>query len=328
MQLHRKVEQLVPGLANRLGERVTNLGNEDQTGRGMWHTAGTADPAADDINLIPSILEQAEALDAVGFGYKLLDEGNHLFPWKAMDAVEHNRVGTQLGGQVLLAFGSGVGEQVVFQQLQTESAVGAAGDVAVGIDSANLRFDGGKQLRGNQVCFIDDRQMTVAQLQANHLYILNLLHEVVRINQADDALHLIVLGKQGAVWSGFFLFQDVLDMDGVGQTGNFDEHHLRLTLLHKVERAHNGVFTAAALQRAIFQVLDRDVLLAHQVVAFKDAWLGKDYANLFVWVLFEDAQQSGGFSRTDKSGQTVQRNQFFTHQVGPPIFYGNPSLWQ
>ena len=294
----------------------------------MRHAAGEADSAADHIDLIPTVLKQAEAFDAVGFGDKLFDEGNHLFPWKAMDAVEHNRVGTQLGGQVLLTFIGGVGEQVVFQQLQTESAVGAAGDVAVGIDSTDLCFDGGEQLGGNQVCFVDNRQMTVAQLKTNHLYILNLLHEVVRIDQADDALHLIVLGEQGAVWSGSLLLQDVLDMDGVGQTGNFDEHHLRLTLLHKVECAYNGVFATAALQRAVFQVFNRDVLLVHQVVAFKDARLGEDYTNFFAWVLFEDAQQSGGFSGADKAGQTVQRNQFFTHQVGPPIFYGNPSLGQ
>lgn len=121
--------------------------------------------------------------------------------------------------------------------------------------------------------------MTVAQLKTNHLYILDLLHEVVRIDQADDALHLIVLGEQGAVWSGSLLLQDVLDMDGVGQTGNFDEHHLRLTLLHKVECAYNGVFATAALQRAVFQVFNRDVLLVHQVVAFKDARLGEDYTN-------------------------------------------------
>lgn len=243
-----------------------------------------------------------------------------------MDAVEHNRVGAQLGRQVLLAFVGGVGEQVVFQQFQAEPAVGAAGDVAVGIDAVDLGFDGGEQLGGDQVRLIDDRQMTVAQLQANHLYILNLFHEVVRIDQTDDALHLIVLGEQGAVWSGALLLQNVLDVDGVGQTGNFDEHHLRLALVHKVECAYDGVFAAAACQRAVFQVFDRDVLLAHQVVAFEDAWLGKDHANLFVWVLFEDAQQSGGFSGADKAGQTVQRNQSFTHQVGPPIFYGNPPL--
>ena len=78
---------------------MTNFGNENQSGRGMRHTAGTADSAADHIDLIPTVLKQAEAFDAVGFGYKLLDESNHLFPWKAMDAVEYNRVGTQLGGQ-------------------------------------------------------------------------------------------------------------------------------------------------------------------------------------------------------------------------------------
>ena len=79
----------------------------------MRHAAGEADSAADHIDLIPTVLKQAEAFDAVGFGDKLFDEGNHLFPWKAMDAVEHNRVGTQLGGQVLLTFIGGVGEQVV-----------------------------------------------------------------------------------------------------------------------------------------------------------------------------------------------------------------------
>lgn len=307
---------------------MTNFGNENQSGRGMRHTAGTADSVADHIDLIPTVLKQAEAFDAVGFGYKLLDESNHLFPWKAMDAVEYNRVGTQLGGQVLLTFIGGVGQQVVFQQLQAESAVGATGDVTVRIDSTDLCLDGGEQLGGNQVCFVDNRQMTVTQLQANRLYILNLLHKVVRIDQADDALHLIVFGEQGAVWSGFFLLQDVPDMDRVGQTGNFDEHHLRLTLLHKVECAYNSVFAAAALQRAVFQVFDRDVLLVHQVVAFKDARFGEDYADFFSWILFENAQQSSGFSGTDKAGQAVQRNQFFTHQVGPPIFYGNPSFWQ
>lgn len=294
----------------------------------MRHTAGEADSAADHIDLIPTVLKQAEAFDAVGFGYKLLDESNHLFPWKAMDAVEYNRVGTQLDGQVLLAFVGGVGEQVVFQQLQAEPAVGAAGDVAVGIDAVDLGFDGGEQLGGDQVRLIDDRQMTVAQLQANHLYILNLFHEVVRIDQTDDALHLIVFGEQGAVWGGALLLQNVLDVDGVGQTGNFDEHHLRLALVHKVECAYNSVFAAAALQRAVFQVFDRDVLLTHQVVAFKDARFGEDYADFFSWILFENAQQSSGFSGTDKAGQAVQRNQFFTHQVGPPIFYGNPSFWQ
>lgn len=29
VQLHRKVEQFVPGLANRFGEGVTNFGNEN-----------------------------------------------------------------------------------------------------------------------------------------------------------------------------------------------------------------------------------------------------------------------------------------------------------
>lgn len=142
----------------------------------------------------------AEAFDAVGFGDKLFDEGNHLFPWKAermqLSTIESGR---SSAGRSCSPSSVEWESRSFSEQLQTESAVGAAGDVAVGIDSTDLCFDGGEQLGGNQVCFVDNRQMTVAQLKTNHLYILDLLHEVVRIDQADDALHLIGVREQGAV---------------------------------------------------------------------------------------------------------------------------------
>ena len=56
-----------------------------------------------------------------------------------MDAVENDRVGQASGIRILLLAG-GVGEQVVLQQLQAEAAVGAADDVAVGVDAVDLRL--------------------------------------------------------------------------------------------------------------------------------------------------------------------------------------------
>ena len=189
----------------------------------------------------------------------------------------------------------------MLEQLQAEAAVGAADDVAVGIDAVNLRLEHPQQLRRHQVRLVDDRKVAVAQLAPHHLHVLNLLHEVVRVNQTDDALHRIVLHQAGV----FLALQNFFDVDRVGQAGHLHKHHLRLAAVHVGQRLRQGVLAAAALQRAVVQHLDRDVLILLNILPVQKGRLGEDDADLFVRVLAQDAEQGGGFARADKAGQAV-----------------------
>ena len=97
MQLHGKANQLLPAFGKRFGEGVADLGDKDQAGRRVRHAGGKVDAGAHHVHLAPAVFKQAEALDAVGLGDEALDEGDHLVPRQAVDAVEHDRVGQASG---------------------------------------------------------------------------------------------------------------------------------------------------------------------------------------------------------------------------------------
>ena len=69
---------------------MSNLGNEDQTGRGVRHTWGKIDVGAYNINLIPSGFKQTETFDSVSVRNKVFNKLDHLLFFQTVGAAEHN----------------------------------------------------------------------------------------------------------------------------------------------------------------------------------------------------------------------------------------------
>ena len=69
---------------------MSNLGNEDQTGRGVWHTWGKIDVRAYNIDLIPSGFKQTETFDSVSVRNKVFDKLDNLLFFQTVGAAENN----------------------------------------------------------------------------------------------------------------------------------------------------------------------------------------------------------------------------------------------
>ena len=69
---------------------MSNLGNEDQTGRGVRHTWGKIDVGAYNINLIPSGFKQTETFDSVSVWNKVFDKLDHLLFFQTVGAAEND----------------------------------------------------------------------------------------------------------------------------------------------------------------------------------------------------------------------------------------------
>ena len=148
--------------------------------------------------------------------------------------------------------------------------------------------------------------MAVGKLVLHHLHVANLLHEVVCIDQTDDAFFVVGSHARGIL----FAVEHLLDAQRVRQSGNLNQNQLGPTIAHKLQRLRQGFFLADALEGAVVQTLNRDI------VAFFDIGgrLGEDDANLFFRIFFQDAQQCGCFARTDKAGQCIQRDGSMGHR--------------
>ena len=162
----------------------------------MWHTRRQADAGADNINLIPAVFKQAEAFDTVGFFFKQVDESQNFFCFQTMDAVDNDGIGIlDISAALFVRFGN---IHFMGEQLQAESAEGAACDFTFGINTMNLRAQCGQQFGRYQIRFVDDGKVAVAQLMFHHLYIANLFHEVVRIYKTNGSA-LVIMFQNGAV---------------------------------------------------------------------------------------------------------------------------------
>ena len=69
---------------------MSNLGNEDQTGRGVRHTWGKIDVGAHNINLIPSGFKQTETFDSVSVWNKVFDKLDNLLFFQTVGAAEND----------------------------------------------------------------------------------------------------------------------------------------------------------------------------------------------------------------------------------------------
>ena len=69
---------------------MSNLGNEDQTGRGVWHTWGKIDVGAYNINLIPSGFKQTETFDSVSVWNKVFDKLDNLLFFETVGTAEND----------------------------------------------------------------------------------------------------------------------------------------------------------------------------------------------------------------------------------------------
>ena len=69
---------------------MSNLGNEDQTGRGVWHTWGKIDVGAHNIDLIPSGFKQTETFDSVSIWNKVFNKLDNLLFFQTVGAAENN----------------------------------------------------------------------------------------------------------------------------------------------------------------------------------------------------------------------------------------------
>ena len=69
---------------------MSNFGNEDQTGRGVWHTWGKIDVGAYNINLIPSGFKQTETFDSVSVWNKVFNKLDHLLFFQTVGTAENN----------------------------------------------------------------------------------------------------------------------------------------------------------------------------------------------------------------------------------------------